>query len=404
MLARHSRHIPSDFTSAFHRSLWLSAAAVVLCAVGEAQELKHVTERPGTWKLTDYLRVRPQDAYGLGLTAGQRAALAAKMDTLVSILRPMPVFNPPIGVWVDAITRYSPLQCEHHDCKVDPPEAEVWIRFVDILDGGNGRPARDDAIASEAYIQFNSLGWGIGGDPFEGPEMSDGRRILFRPEEASRIGALTTYYYHGLSHLVLAVAKPGRAVWVPVTREQFISALIRVEERAVEKENAEDQENAARWAEEKKRILESGNKDAIEALRKAEAANEALKAKLARQEGPQAAQSGHMVVLEPLRAELARLSPAERASPAWYKFDGEKWKESGLVAPNTPNSRQLVTANPEYFDRSLPRTAIQVITVVLECEFPVDWMHLEGENHVSPRRAYEFLTTADWARVAKLIE
>jgi hypothetical protein len=100
------------------------------------------------------------------------------------------------------------------------------------------------------------------------------------------------------------------------------------------------------------------------------------------------------------------MSPAERASPAWFKHP-EKWQQSGLVPPNTPDSRQLVTANPEYFDRSLPRTEIQLITVSLCSNLSTDWRDvMAGENGgaASPRMAYEFLITADWKRVAQLIK
>lgn len=70
----------------------------------------------------------------------------------------------------------------------------------------------------------------------------------------------------------------------------------------------------------------------------------------------QAAQSGHKVVLEPLRAELARLGPAERASPAWQEFGGEKWKESGLVAHNR--------SPPPRWRRYVPSTILRSSSVM----------------------------------------
>jgi hypothetical protein len=110
-------------------------------------------------------------------------------------------------------------------------------------------------------------------------------------------------------------------------------------------------------------------------------------------------------VLESLRAELARMTPAERASPAWYDKLAEGPDASGLVAPHAPSAVELVTTNPDFFDRSRPRTDLQVISVDIEYGPTV------GADHANLRRddlvdwrLYEFLTTTDWQRVTALLD
>jgi hypothetical protein len=217
------------------------------------------------------------------------------------------------------------------------------------------------------------------------------------------------------------LAKPDRPVRVPVTREEFILALIREQERP-SKEQAEQvaeferahAKSVAQRAEEKKKILTSGDKNAIERLKKTEAAWEKADAEsAARFAGHLKASSGgdfYKVIVESLRAELARLTPTERASWAWYKRDPNgPPAQSGLVPPNTRDARRLVTANPDYFNRSLPRTEIQLITVSLCSNLSGDWRDVMAgapaySRGASQRMAYEFLITADWNRVAQLIK
>ena len=60
-------------------------------------------------------------------------------------------------------------------------------------------------------------------------------------------------------------------------------------------------------------------------------------------------------------AELRALSPAQRSAPAWVKVSDAGVLD--LVAPGSPDSRRLVAPNPALFSPSLPRSAIQLLTV-----------------------------------------
>jgi len=75
------------------------------------------------------------------------------------------------------------------------------------------------------------------------------------------------------------------------------------------------------------------------------------------------------------------------------------------VAPDAPRAVELVTTNPDFFDRSRPRTDFQVISVDIEYGPPVgaDHAHL-GQEDLPDWRLYEFLTTTDWQRVAALLD
>lgn len=59
-----------------------------------------------------------------------------------------------------------------------------------------------------------------------------------------------------------------------------------------------------------------------------------------------------------------RMSPAERAAPAWLPIDGSRWQDTPqFAAAGTPGFAPVVEAAADFFDRRLPRHAIQIIIV-----------------------------------------
>jgi len=92
-----------------------------------------------------------------------------------------------------------------------------------------------------------------------------------------------------------------------------------------------------------------------------------------------------------LEGELARLSPADRAAPAYISGKILDMKRpssepvcSLVVDGNFPGATRIVTENPDYYDPTFPPSAIQLILV--------DFSNFEGSVRVSPpwrHAAYE---------------
>ena len=136
----------------------------------------------------------------------------------------------------------------------------------------------------------------------------------------------------------------------------------------------------------------------LEDAKKLAAATDAGMAKAA-EEGPRRLAEVERLLLGRLREEFERMSPPERASPAWYVAppDGS----SGLAPAGAPNAREVVTLNLNYFDMSRPRSDIQLITVTLNSQND----DRSGPNFVtSAVRLDEFVATADWTRIASFVE
>jgi hypothetical protein len=64
-----------------------------------------------------------------------------------------------------------------------------------------------------------------------------------------------------------------------------------------------------------------------------------------------------------LEAELASLSPAERAAPAYVFGERAGRRPSGLVDAITRGCEMLVETNRDFFDPNLPQSAVQLIAL-----------------------------------------
>jgi hypothetical protein len=282
--------------------------------------------------------------------------------------------------------------------------------------------------AQEVWVAVNNLTRTLGDLPWAAPRrLPDGRQIRYLPREtAARVGGFPVYANHLGDHLVLT--KRDRAPWMPVTREQFVLVLIREREGSMAHQAEEDKKLPAcdkaykDWisgAEDRRQA----NERAYQTLKQSNPVDaERFRADTEKQETEMPAglkknqalceadrkwHAEHAAdrVLETYRAELARMTPAELASPAWYDSLAEGPDASGLVAPDAPRAVELVTTNPDFFDRSRPRTDFQVISVDTEYGPTV------GADHANLRQEdlldwlmYEFLTTTDWQRVAELLD
>ena len=161
--------------------------------------------------------------------------------------------------------------------------------------------------------------------------MEDERGTFYPFREGPRIGDFTVQFDH------IVVAKPDKpSLYVPVSRERLINAWIK------------HVEPTARTVPEYRRQSDEA------------------------------------------RALLARMDEAERQAPAWRRNRGSAL---GLVAPGTPDSSVLVEVNREFFDPTLPRTAVQVILVRTD---PHLSQRVAGTKLLSALASMAVIEQTDW--------
>jgi len=77
---------------------------------------------------------------------------------------------------------------------------------------------------------------------------------------------------------------------------------------------------------------------------------------------------------------------------------------SRFVAATTPGCRPVIRPNWDYFDRSLPRTAVQLITIGTITRCAGDPKAASGPNPAGCPTNLALLRSIDWQRMRALME
>jgi len=297
-----------------------------------------------------------------GLTLAQSRLYLARMDSVRAILRAAPVLNPPMGMRASAWTDFCcTSQCQlAKTCGTRPPYGRIWLNFnYFIASKPTDPPFTIDELRSEAELFFNNPHRVFDSSPLT--KLADGRGVFWLPLPSGQVGGMTLYRNQSGDDRYVFFTRNGPPLWVPVSREQFASALLREREADLAKNVADVP------AQYRDQIVQAN--------------------------GP---------LLDPLRAELRRMSAAERASQAWV--NNTMGNGDILVPAHSSDGRPLVALNPGYFDLTRPRTDIQLIVLRLEGIPPAERKPGYANcSDLGSDRLVQFVGEVNWARVMQLV-
>ena len=344
-----------------------------------------------------------------GLSADQNRKFMVKVDAIASVLRETKVFNPPLGFQARARSEYYTIHCDGTSCLGKPVQARVEVIFYYFFEDAKGQPSWGGEVNTSAELHIN--------DPLHvlssnyslwsgGLWLPDGREISTEPTETGKVAGFPLY-----NDDLLVCTSQGVPCWIPVTRRQFLGALLADREATINRQSAETmgaKDPYQTWISDRPARLKR-YEDAYQQLKKVDPIKAAdLLAQFQKMETgietdlKTRAASVKPGIIDPyraacdeLRAELAAMTPKEAALPAWYIRP--EASGSGLVPPNTPQAVRLVTVNPDCFVRSRPTTDIQLISV----RFYFGGM---SQENIGSQKLHEFLSTANWARTAAFID
>jgi hypothetical protein len=100
-----------------------------------------------------------------------------------------------------------------------------------------------------------------------------------------------------------------------------------------------------------------------------------------------------------LEAELAGLSPADLAAPA-YTAGGGSARPSGLARGTDRGARALVATNPAYFDLTRGKTSFQMAAV---STYPTDLL-TRPSGGFAAQKLLAAMKATDWKKVAGLLQ
>jgi hypothetical protein len=315
---------------------------VLSCSVS-AQEPVAQRDKPGTWTYA-FLNDANTTMYvgKFGMTAQELAAYKDKLDHIVNALHQYPVMLNPKGV--DPLVQSRPYYMNgFKDPMYYGYTGEIWFRLCPWFES-KGKVYKQTIEPPSYMVLINQI-QKLKTSAFNvaGPEDPEVKKAENRVNDICRPMKIRELG-PGVTLFdgAIVVCKPDRSVYLPCTVGEAYKRLVAYYEAAAKKEPV------------------------------------------------------FGALLEPIRKEFSAIPTEKLKGPAF--FGGEV---AGITA--VPNKDPLYLFNNEFFDRSKPKTDIQLIV------FPVDADYFRKETDFVPNdvgflRIYQFLHALDAGQLVNLID
>jgi len=310
-----------------------------------AQDYQLLPAQPGTWQNKTYEeRLTPYK-----LSADEKKVLLDKTQKLCGLLKTYPEFIQPKGWEIIATTelRYLSDPSEYKPQSPLPLNLTLMLAEYYRRNGKVGYSQIDEPH-HEFQFTFNDPEHAFSGCSlfYEKLMDADGSEIMLEPVPVTTFGGVTLY-----SNSRLLITRPGKKLWIPVTGKQYFEASLR-----------------------------------------------ALDDKI------RAGDSGAGITRDMIKKEMESWSAADLGKPAYVNNTGETI--SGFTPEKSEFTMALVKLNPEYFDRSKPRSATQLLSIstTLNHDFREPIENGDPRFNDNDMRVYEFLKSFDFRKLQALIE
>ncbi len=368
------------------------------------------------------------------IPAAHRQIMEANLQRFVAIVLRDPALQPPVGFDFRTGTHaYAP------PLPVSP-RAPLAYTMTGLLYWYTYMPAARGALGSIRPEPISMQGFFVRGNNissvFDGRErwQTDERGLTYwEPREIRKVAGFPQY-----STGAVVLKRNPRPIWVPVSREWALQRELTMARKnfdAVAKSAAaarafDPTANLEKWLSERPERQREMEKSYTEMKRSNPEFAEKIRANFFDLENRvertmrdvaerqkvappynesriEAQRRGVEKCIGYLEGELARLSPADRAAPAYVSLKTIELKRpcpepgcSYVVDADFPGATRIVTENPDYYDPSLPPSAIQLILV--------DFSYFEGRVRVAPpwrHAAYERIRDGlDYSALAAMLQ
>lgn len=366
---------------------------------------------PGVWKAREKF---DGDLSGTGATAAEVKALLGNMESLRELIMASPAVAHPVGYNASLSGHLEPfLVVERPDLKGRdyPLSARFWFGAFPQEFSADGRVAWGEAVLMPFMV--NTLPrW----PALKGRDWKDiTTDVVLHPARHGQGFAGLPWFGN-----VLVLKKNPKLLWTPVSlRETFQLVVAQRKkdvgefEEALARVNNEHKAWTAQRAERQQmqKSLAPSQKDPQAYLAQAaelERYEETIYREKLAELTPTADRfwAAALARLSEAQQDLGSLSTAQAAAPACLlqRTEVDARPLSRFVAATTPGCRPVIRPNWDYFDRSLPRTAIQLITIGSIDECVGDPKAVSGPNRYGCPTNVALLQNLDWEQWKALID
>lgn len=328
---------------------------IILPLIIFAQDKWHLLpERSGKWTYSYHNEpYGPNAEKNYKLTPTELTTIKQKLATLAEALHKNPEVSNPVGY--DAVATGSLYGYDETAPRTSFTQAEINLKFYSLWGDNAGNVKRYWGEAPDIDCYINNI------RPlacsfllkFLEPEYEKDveyknsaqklKEIFIRPEITKEIAPGITAYADG----TIVISNPDKPYWIPVNIGQLYDLNIACSKPSDIKYNAPQGQG----------------------------------------------------VWEVLKTEKESLSPKILEMPAYY---GKMFQNSILQLSNIENHFPYMRLNPDYFDKSLPKSAIQIITLRANTSIFQDGNDCSGDDAAQTARC-KFAGSIDYGALIKLL-
>lgn len=333
------------------RTIFIAVCLLRISSITISQESNDLPNIPGQWIYTNnnlsnewfsekFYKMNPAELQKYHNTT----------EKLVSYLHQQPVAQNPLGVTLNVQSRTAYNHYDHEKFPLKPGErvkAEVFIPFCNLIHR-NGKV--ESACEEVSYIKLRTNDESQSFEPAMNYDQLDDKQavnqfkeIFYLPGKLMDLGS-GVYLYDWYYENRIVVNRNDRPIWIPITNKEYIDRMM-VYYTASLKEGKIPQ-----------------------------------------------------MVMDALKSEIAAIPPEMMNMPAYINGNTDR-SLTQICSMAEDSTSALYKLNPDYFDPSLPRTHVQLITITIEghADSP-DW----GE--INAHRVWEFIQGLKGSDLRKLLD
>jgi hypothetical protein len=404
------------------RQLFIPAMLLMFCVTALPQEGRYLPDFTG--KVTLPLDLRDPAQYHL--SAVETSALRQNLQRLKDLLLAQPALNPPRGVEFNGDIRIAWTSlCPEPPCPNVSVASNLHARFLEYFEY-NGKPALPNEAEAVMDLHINDPEETLGSSNLAASMKNlKGRWVFFQLPKIGEIQGYPLYRNYPDNLNILILTKSPKPYWLPLTQEEFLQMKIRDTEEELAKMAKVSHDPAGdayrQWVagqpernkihrevyEQTKKTNPQWAEKSLEESEKTEATvTEGLR-KYMEKNPPQARSYLELAFERRLarhKAVLASMTPGQRQAQVRY-FPSRDPIEPDLLPLDSELGTPLVIANPNFMNRSLPPTAIQLIAVFFRYGPHFDPTNKDEGRDENPAnlRLLEMEQKSNWTAISSIL-
>lgn len=285
------------------------------------------------------------------MTATELQKYHSTTEKLVNYLHRQPVAQNPLGVVLNVESRAAYNHYDHGSKPIDVREsvkAEIFIPFCTLF-FQKGKIDHNCTEVSYIKLRTNDITMAFESsmnfDPLNDKQaMKQYKEIFSLPQKIQDLGS-GVFLYDGYYENRIVVTSNDRKLWLPITNLEYTQKMLS--------------------------YYNASFKEGIT---------------------PQ-------MVIDALKSEIAAIPPEMMGLPAYINGNTERPLTQICSLEEDSTAAPLYRINPEYFNPSLPRTSVQLITISIEGHADE-----QGYGGIDAQRVWEFIQGLKGSDLRKLLD